>query len=295
MRAGTWRKGGERWAELQELELRREAQDAWTGVSPDTGSPLAALELAFRAGDECDNGGQAPLGDYEWSMRKGRIPSLIGPPCATGAGRALWVNGFSGSSRNTSLEGWHPGSASVISSRLRAKIAIHAHPLRMGSPGDSGLEGGPDACLHARADPYRDLAVIDARAPRFNQATVGVVSLLGVVSGWWVLFALLALQLTLGLLLGRRWCLPCVFYFEVVQPRIGEGSLEDSRPPRFANQVGAVFLWAATASSLLGLSRVGLSLGAIVAALALLAATTGFCAGCVLYRIGARLRGVRTW
>lgn len=144
------------------------------------------------------------------------------------------------------------------------------------------------------ADPYRDLAVIDARAPRFNQATVGLVSLLGVVSGWWVLFALLALQLTLGLLLGRRWCLPCVFYFEVVQPRIGEGSLEDSRPPRFANQVGAVFLWAATASSLLGLSRVGLSLGAIVAALALLAATTGFCAGCVLYRIGARLRGVRT-
>ena len=74
MRAGTWRKGGERWAELQELELRREAQDAWTGVLPiRSGSPLAALELAFRAGDECDNGGQAPLGYYEWSMREGRI------------------------------------------------------------------------------------------------------------------------------------------------------------------------------------------------------------------------------
>jgi len=144
------------------------------------------------------------------------------------------------------------------------------------------------------ADPYRDLAVIDARAPRFNQATVGLVSLLGVVTGWWVLFALLALQLTLGLLLGRRWCLPCVFYFEVVQPRVGEGPLEDSRPPRFANEVGAGFLWAATAASLLGYHRVGLLLGGIVAALALLAATTGFCAGCVLYRIGARFRGVRT-
>ena len=144
------------------------------------------------------------------------------------------------------------------------------------------------------ADPYRDLAVIDARAPRFNQATVGLLALVGVVTGWWILFALLALQLTLGLLLGRRWCLPCVLYFEVVQPRIGEGPLEDSRPPRFANQVGAVFLWAATAASAVGLRGVGLSLGGIVAALAILAATTGFCAGCVLYRIGARLRGVRT-
>jgi hypothetical protein len=143
------------------------------------------------------------------------------------------------------------------------------------------------------ADPYRDLAVIDARAPRFNQATVGVVALVAVSTGWWGLFALLALQLTLGLTLGRRWCLPCVFYFEVVQPRVGEGRLEDSRPPRFANQVGAVFLWAATLASAAGLRPVGLVLGAIVAALALLAATTGFCAGCVLYRVAAQVRGVR--
>ncbi len=144
------------------------------------------------------------------------------------------------------------------------------------------------------ADPYRDLAVIDVRAPRFNQATVGAVSLLAVATGWWGLFGVLALQLTLGLVLGRRWCLPCVVYFELVQPRFGEGPLEDSRPPRFANQVGAAFLWSATAASALGLHRAGLALGGIVAALALLAAATGFCAGCVLYRIGARLRGVRT-
>src|SRR6202521_1457548 len=143
------------------------------------------------------------------------------------------------------------------------------------------------------ADPYRDLAVIDARAPRFNQATVGVIALVAVSTGWWGLFALLALQLTLGLTLGRRWCLPCVFYFEVVQPRVGEGRLEDSRPPRFAHQVGAVFLWAATLASAAGLRPVGLLLGAIVAALALLAATTGFCAGCVLYRVAAQVRGVR--
>jgi hypothetical protein len=147
--------------------------------------------------------------------------------------------------------------------------------------------------MERQADPYRDLAVIDARAPRFNQATVGLVSLVALLTGWWGLFALLALQLTLGLVLGRRWCLPCVFYFEVVQPRLGEGPLEDSRPPRFANQLGAVFLWSATAASALGLHRAGLVLGSLVAVLALLAATTGFCAGCVLYRVTARLRGLR--
>jgi hypothetical protein len=144
------------------------------------------------------------------------------------------------------------------------------------------------------ADPYLDLAVIDERAPRFNQAVVGLVALAGALTGWWLLFALVALQLSLGLALGRRWCLPCVFYFEVVQPRLGEGPLEDARPVRFANQVGATFLWSATLAGAAGLGTVSLALGGVVAALALLAASTGLCAGCLLYRLGARLKGVRT-
>lgn len=144
------------------------------------------------------------------------------------------------------------------------------------------------------ADPYRDLAVIDARAPRFNQATVGALALLAALAGWWALYGLLALQLTLGLTLGRRWCLPCLFYFEVVQPRLGEGRLEDSRPPRFANQVGAVFLWSAALAGAAGMGALSSVLGGLVAGLALLAATTGLCVGCVLYRAGAALRGARS-
>lgn len=144
------------------------------------------------------------------------------------------------------------------------------------------------------ADPYRELSVIDERAPRFNQATVGILAALAVVAGWWGLYALLAVQLSLGLALGRRWCLPCVFYFEVVQPRLGEGHLEDSRPPRFANQIGAVFLWLATAASALHVHVLGNVLGGTVAVLALLAATTGLCVGCIMYRMGAGLRGIRS-
>ncbi|MPZ88765.1 MAG: DUF4395 family protein [Nitriliruptorales bacterium] len=143
------------------------------------------------------------------------------------------------------------------------------------------------------AHPYTDTSVIDARAPRFNQATVGVLSLVAVVTGWWWLLALLALQLILGLTMGRRWCLPCVFYFEVVQPHLGEGRIEDSRPPRFANILGAVFLTSATLAHLVGLSPLGNILGGMVAALALLAAVTGLCVGCEFYKLGARLRGVR--
>ena len=147
--------------------------------------------------------------------------------------------------------------------------------------------------LPRSAHPYRDTDVIDARAPRFNQATVGIVSLVAVLSGWWPLLGLLAAQLGIGLRFGRRYCLPCVAYFELVQPRFGEGPIEDSRPPKFANQIGFVVLSAATISWAVGLTAVGTALGALVAGLALLAATTGLCVGCELYRIGARIRGIR--
>lgn len=140
------------------------------------------------------------------------------------------------------------------------------------------------------AHPYRDTHVIDRRAPRTNQAVVGLGALAAVVFGLPVLVALLALQLIVGLTLGRRYCLPCVLYFEVLQPRLGEGPLEDSRPPRFANVVGAGVLSAATAAHLLGWTALGNALALLVAALALLAATTGVCVGCELYVRWQRLR-----
>lgn len=142
------------------------------------------------------------------------------------------------------------------------------------------------------ADPYRDLDVIDARAPRFNQTVVGSVSLIAVLTGWWPLLAVLALQLGIGLTFGRRYCLPCVAYFELVQPRLGEAPLEDSRPPRFANQIGFTVLTAASAAYVLGVPVVGIALGGLVAGLALLAASTGFCLGCWMYRVAAPLLGV---
>lgn len=136
--------------------------------------------------------------------------------------------------------------------------------------------------------------LVDARAPRFNQAVVAVVSVGALLTGAWPLFGLLAMQLAVSVTLGRRYCLPCVFYFRVVRPRVGPGPLEDARAPRFANVVGALFLGAATAAFAVGAERVGNALGALVATLATLAVTTGLCVGCELYRLLARLRGVRS-
>jgi hypothetical protein len=141
------------------------------------------------------------------------------------------------------------------------------------------------------ADPYQDLDVIDSRAPRFNQATIGSLAALAIATGWWWLLGLLAAQLIVGLTFGRRFCLPCLAYFELVQPRFGEGHLEDARPPRFANLVGAVFLTGATAAYAAGLGTLGAILGGLVAGLALLAAATGFCTGCEAYKLGSYVLG----
>ncbi|MEI8104746.1 MAG: DUF4395 domain-containing protein [Actinomycetes bacterium] len=141
------------------------------------------------------------------------------------------------------------------------------------------------------ADPYRDLNVIDSHAPRFNQTFVGLVAVLGAATGWWWLFALLALHLGTGLTFGRRFCLTCVAYFAFIQPRFGEGPLEDSRPPRAANLIGFGVLAASSLAYVLGLDGVGLGLGILVSVLALLAAVTGFCTGCEAYKLGRRLTG----
>lgn len=135
--------------------------------------------------------------------------------------------------------------------------------------------------------------MVDERAPRTNQAAVALLGWLALATGAWWLAGLMGVQLAVGLVFGRRYCLPCVFYFEVIQPLIGEGSIEDARAPRFANILGAVFLIGASAAHLVGATELGWSLIAVVAVLATVAVVTGFCLGCTAYRVIARLRGVR--
>jgi hypothetical protein len=142
------------------------------------------------------------------------------------------------------------------------------------------------------ADPWRDTDVIDEHAARFGQATTGVLALLGALFGWPLAWGLMSAQLLIGLTLGRRWCIPCVAYFTLIQPRFGEGPLEDSRPPRLANMIGTALLGSAALLWWLGLPEAGTAIAVLVAFLALIAASTGLCAGCEAYRLAARLRGI---
>ncbi len=139
----------------------------------------------------------------------------------------------------------------------------------------------------------QDLSVIDIRAPRFNQTVVALGATVAIFTGAWPILALLGTQLGVSVLFGRKYCLPCVFYFEVVQPRLGPGPVEDSRAPRFANMLGTLFLLSSSLAYATGFTAVGVALGGLVAVLATLAATTGLCVGCEVYRIVAKLRGVR--
>ncbi len=66
---GTWRTGGQPWSETQDQPLRREGPGRWVGrITVKSGAPLRAVEFAFRAGSDWDNGGVAPLGYYEWAI-----------------------------------------------------------------------------------------------------------------------------------------------------------------------------------------------------------------------------------
>jgi hypothetical protein len=73
-RVGTCRSGGAPWADTQEVALTRAAPGRLVGAIPvRPGAPVQAVELAFHAGDEWDNGGRAPLGYYECSVREGQV------------------------------------------------------------------------------------------------------------------------------------------------------------------------------------------------------------------------------
>ena len=134
--------------------------------------------------------------------------------------------------------------------------------------------------------------VIDSRAPRFNQALIALIALSAFVFNAWPLLIVGALQLVLALTFGPRACLACQLYFRFIVPRFGPGPVKDARPVRFANLVGLAFLSLASIAHLAGLPILGWILAGIVAGLAGLAAISGLCMGCEMYRVVAFLRGI---
>ena len=136
-------------------------------------------------------------------------------------------------------------------------------------------------------------SLIDARAPRTNQALIATL----VVAAWifghsWIL-ALLSLLLYVGVSAGRRWIPAYWLYFGTIEPWLGGGPLEDERAPKFAQGMGATGLLAAFVLIRAGAPAAGWLLAVSLAAAALFAAATGICLGCRTYRLGAMMRRIR--
>jgi hypothetical protein len=136
---------------------------------------------------------------------------------------------------------------------------------------------------------------IDPRGPRFNQAMIAALLLLGFVLDWEPLVPATAVVLGLGAALGPRFGPFLALYAHIIRPRLGPpAELEDPRPPRFAATLGTVVLAAATVAFLANGELVGWVLALVVAFLAGLAASTGICVGCEIYLFLVRRRGMRT-
>lgn len=127
---------------------------------------------------------------------------------------------------------------------------------------------------------------VDPRAPRFGQGLTASLLAAAIVFGVPWLVALVALSLTLAV--GSRWRFDpsALLWRHAVVPLVGPPTrTEAAAPHRFAKLIGATFTLAATPLVLLGgtFALAGYALAGIVAVLAGLAATTGFCVGCRLY------------
>jgi hypothetical protein len=94
-----------------------------------------------------------------------------------------------------------------------------------------------------------------------------------------------------GAILGLRYQPYGWFFRRFVRPRLGKpDSLEDERPPRFAQAVGLGFAVLGLAGAILGVPALFYVAVGFALVAALLNAVFDFCLGCELYLLGQRLR-----
>ncbi len=170
-------------------------------------------------------------------------------------------------------------------------VAMAFDRSRSSNPGRVFL-GERIAGTNKDAQGERGGKLVDPRGPRFNQAVVCAIVLVGFGAGVYATVPAVAVILALGVVFGPRYAPFIRLYSDLVRPRLGPpGYLEDPRPPRFASVLGTVFLLAATTALYSGESAIGWGLALVVAALAGLAAASGVCIGCKAYVALVRLRG----
>ncbi|MFW6384554.1 MAG: DUF4395 domain-containing protein [Halodesulfurarchaeum sp.] len=141
-------------------------------------------------------------------------------------------------------------------------------------------ENGPDEFRIVRSEGER----VDPLAPRFGQAITATGLLVGILFEMPVLIGAVAIVLLSAVASGWRINLYGIAFRNLVRPLVGAREPEPAVPHRFATLVGASGTTLASGSILLGYPLVGYVIAGGVAIAAGLAAITGFCLGCRMYR-----------
>ncbi len=132
---------------------------------------------------------------------------------------------------------------------------------------------------------------LDPRGVRFSAAVTTVVLALVLLSGSAWLLAAQAVVFALGALAGPRFSPWSVGYRLAIAPRLAPPTeREDAAPVRFSQLVGLVFAVAGLVGYLIGLTALGIVATALALAAAFLNAAFGYCLGCEMYALIARLR-----
>ena len=136
---------------------------------------------------------------------------------------------------------------------------------------------------------------VDPRGVRFAAAVTTLVLALVLVTGSvWLLAAQVA-GFALAAFAGLRFAPYAVLFRALVAPRIGPPTArEDAAPIRFSQAVGFVFAAVGVLGYAVGIPALGITATALALAAAFLNAAFGFCLGCELYGLIARLRTTST-
>jgi hypothetical protein len=132
---------------------------------------------------------------------------------------------------------------------------------------------------------------VDPRGVRFSAAVTTVVLALVLLSGSGWLLAAQAVVFALGAFVGLRFSPYSVLFRVLLAPRLAPPSeKEEAAPVRFSQTVGLVFSVAGVVGYLTGLTTLGVVATAFALAAAFLNAAFGFCLGCEMYALIARLK-----
>lgn len=136
---------------------------------------------------------------------------------------------------------------------------------------------------------------VDPRGVRFSAALTTLVLAIVLVTGSTWLLAVQAVVFALGAFAGSRRAPWSVLYRLAVAPRLPPPTeREDAAPVRFSQTVGFLFAAVGVLGFAAGLAPVGLVATAFALVAAFLNAAFGYCLGCEMYGLIARLRHRRT-